>query len=271
LDTQNYIDSGILELYATGALPSEEMSEVERRVASDPAIAKELAEIREALASLDRHHQRAPRREMRDAILAAIDGEIAPTTSGPMRPSNVVALAPERTRSRYQLAASWVIIALSVGAAAYFGVQWRNAEAEADLLRQENQRLALANSAIADRADQVERSLDIMRSADFHAVQLAGTEQAPHAHPVVYWNPTSREVHLVAKNLPDPPAGKQYQLWALRGDQKIDAGVFETGGERRLPQRLKNIEAADAFAVTLEREGGSPTPDLTAIVAVGKL
>ena len=109
-----------------------------------------------------------------------------------------------------------------------------------------------------------------MRNVDYHAVQLNGTAHAPHAHPVVYWNPTSREVHVVTKNLPPPPAGKQYQLWAIHDGHRIDAGVFDANRVDSI-QRVKDIANAEAFAVTLEREGGSPEPDLESIYAVGNL
>lgn len=304
MDTQNYKDSGILELYVMDALPPDERSEVERRAALDPAIAREIREIREALALLDRHHERAPRRELRRSILDALDrddivdgsqkapgvGEldrrdhdagdpggsstrsatVIPLSPAPARGGAGTSM-PARSPGRYSLAASWILVALSVGAAAWFAVQWRGAAEEAELLREENRLLASTNSVIASRAESAERAMTIMRSADYHAVQLNGTEHAPAVHPVVYWNPSSREVVLIAKNLPAPPAGKQYQLWAIHDNKRIDAGVFDVDGRVDTMQRLKDIEAAEAFAVTLERSGGSPIPDLNAVYAVGSL
>ncbi len=35
-------------------------------------------------------------------------------------------------------------------------------------------------------------------------------------------------------------------------------------------QRMKDISRAQAFAVTLEKAGGSPTPDLQALVLMGQ-
>jgi anti-sigma-K factor RskA len=313
VDTQNYKDSGILELYVMDALPPDEKSEVERRAALDPAIAREIREIREALALLDRHHERAPRRELRRSILDAIDRDeaglggrsltgsevglgdtsrigaerevvrdadvgdagrsatVIPMTTGPSTREAGVTPAHLQSPVRYNLAASWILVAISVGAAAWFGIQWRSAAEEAELLREENRQLAGANSVIASRAQSAERAMTIMRSADYHAVQLNGTEHAPTVHPVVYWNPSSREVVLIAKNLPAPPAGKQYQLWAIHDNKRIDAGVFDVDGRIDTMQRLKDIEAAEAFAVTLERAGGSPIPDLNAVYAVGSL
>jgi anti-sigma-K factor RskA len=272
LDRQQYIESGILELYAAGALSPEEMAEVERRAASDPVIAQEIREIRETLAMLDRHHSRAPRPEMRASVLAAIDREDAAGDSPvAVGEPNVLPIGSTRLSPRYLLAASWALVALSFGAAAYFGAQWRSAVAEVEALREDNRRLATANSQIASRAETAEQALMIMRGTDYHAVQLAGTEHAPHAHPVVYWNPKSREVHVVAKNLPAPPPGKQYQLWAIRGDERIDAGVLDVRTAADSIQRLKDVEAAEAFAVTLEPAGGSPQPTLDAIFALGKL
>lgn len=298
MDTQIYIESGILELYVMDALPTDERSEVERRAALEPTIAREISEIGEALSLLDRHHARPPRAELRASILDAIDRDATASSSdatvASVPPSGVASSAARNTVTdaaspkvipfaqtsatpasvaprNYMLAASWIIVVLSLGSAGYFGLQWRSAADEAEMLREENRQLANANSLMASRAEGSEHAMLIMRSADYHAVQLNGTEHAPTVHPVVYWNPSSREVVLIAKNLPQPPPGKQYQLWAIHDGHRIDAGVFDVDGHIDSMQRLKDIEAAEAFAVTLEQEGGSPVPDLTSIFAVGNL
>ena len=70
-------------------------------------------------------------------------------------------------------------------------------------------------------------------------------------------------------NLPLAPSDKQYQLWAIVDGKPVDAGIIGdcNGGLCK----LKNIPKASAFAITLEKKGGSPTPTLTAMFVMGAI
>jgi hypothetical protein len=104
-------------------------------------------------------------------------------------------------------------------------------------------------------------------------VDLKGMEIAPQASATVYWNPNTKQVMLNTENLPMPPANMQYQLWSLKDGKAVDAGVFEMkpGSENEMHLMPVKIMEADAFAVTLEKMGGSPAPDLTQLYLMGKL
>ena len=75
---------------------------------------------------------------------------------------------------------------------------------------------------------------------------------------------------MMINNLPKPATDQQYQLWALLNNQTIDLGVFEVS-EEKLLVRMKNVQEAQAFAITLEPKGGSPNPTLDKMYVVGKL
>jgi anti-sigma-K factor RskA len=64
------------------------------------------------------------------------------------------------------------------------------------------------------------------------------------------------------------PAGKQYQLWAIVDGKPVDAGMI---GDCEGLCKMKVIDHAEAFAVTLENAGGSPAPTLTAMFVLGKV
>jgi len=70
------------------------------------------------------------------------------------------------------------------------------------------------------------------------------------------------------------PSGKDYELWLIRGDQKIPAGLLRGDAKGALltaidPALLAG-PAPDAIAVTLEPAGGGPAPR-GPIVLVGKI
>ncbi len=86
-------------------------------------------------------------------------------------------------------------------------------------------------------------------------VALKGTEVAPQAQATIFWDTTgTNDVYMVINNLPQTPSDKQYQLWALLDGKPIDLGVFDLDvQQKRLLVRMKNVQNAQAFAITLEQ------------------
>lgn len=82
---------------------------------------------------------------------------------------------------------------------------------------------------------------------------------------VVLWNNKTGNVYVNNVQLPQTPSYKQYQLWALKDGKPIDLGVFSTDGSI---QKMKSVAGVQAFAVTLEQKGGSPTPHLEELFAI---
>ncbi len=72
----------------------------------------------------------------------------------------------------------------------------------------------------------------ILRDPATQMVALAGQAPAPTARARMMWHAKAGGV-FVAAGLPEAPAGKAYQLWAIAGDNApVSAGVF-SGGRRR--------------------------------------
>jgi anti-sigma-K factor RskA len=104
----------------------------------------------------------------------------------------------------------------------------------------------------------------MLRSEEYRKINL---KQLPGGNPAVvelFWNTKTKEVYVGGMQLPEAPSGKQYQLWAIVNGNPVDAGVLS---EAQL-QKMKTFEKAEAFAVTLEKEGGSPTPTMEAMVVM---
>ena len=90
-------------------------------------------------------------------------------------------------------------------------------------------------------------------------------KKAPGKSMVVMWNKTTGNVYVNNIQLPTTPTNKQYQLWALKDGKPIDLGVFDVNSNL---QNMKIIYGAQAFAVTLENKGGSPTPHLEELYGI---
>ncbi|MBX9853539.1 MAG: anti-sigma factor, partial [Cytophagaceae bacterium] len=116
--------------------------------------------------------------------------------------------------------------------------------------------------------EETSKQLSILMDTMTTKIVLKGMPVSPASKATAYWNKNSKDVMIAVANLPAPPSDKQYQLWALKDGKPIDAGVFEMNSDM---QQMKNIEGAQAFAVTLEKKGGSPVPTLEALYLMGNI
>lgn len=92
------------------------------------------------------------------------------------------------------------------------------------------------------------------------AITPAGTKELKAR---AIYDPASRRAVIVFDNF-EAPSGRDYQLWALRGQGVASLGVIHTNGLGHAVMRID--DAGDAkvlggFAVSLEPSGGSPNPN----------
>lgn len=74
-----------------------------------------------------------------------------------------------------------------------------------------------------------------------------------------HWSASAGKAVLVADGIPSPGDGQTYELWFVRGDAPVSAGVFEVDGGDATAVLAGDMHAGDAIAVTVEQAGGSPT------------
>jgi len=279
--TQEYIESGILEEYALGVLSEVERAEVERRAAESPEIQRELNLITAAIDDYAQAHTQTPPEGLRERVLAGWQAAIhagpptaaAPTPVVPASAAPVVRqLVPEAEapagRTSWLMAASIALLLLSAAANMVLYNRWKDAETSLVIAQNEQARVATTMQATNKS---LAAEVQVLRNDEFKAIDLAGTPAAPTAKARVLYNVATKAVFVDVRSLPAPPAGKQYQLWALDQGKPVDAGVLTaatTAGDSL--QQMKDINSAQAFAMTVEPEGGSENPTLSTMTVLGK-
>lgn len=116
----------------------------------------------------------------------------------------------------------------------------------------------------------IRQDAQAMQQPGIKVAALKGTGNAPQALTTVFWDSTTKDVYLLVNNLPQAPTEKQYQLWALLDGKPIDLGML-VPKENRLLVKMKNVQNAQAFAITLEPKGGSVNPTMEAMYVLGNL
>jgi anti-sigma-K factor RskA len=270
VDINEYISSGILELYVAGALDPEQMREVGEVAARHSQIRDEIAAIEEAVAAMART-DRNPSPELRSTIIrriAELGEEGAPRQGAVPRPPTMASLP---RAMRYMLAAAIAVAILSSGLAIYYWIEWQRTRMELVDAQQQQRKTIDEVESYKARYEEANGMLTVLRSPGNRVVDLHGTPNAPAASARVYWNSATSETTIDVAALPKPPAGRQYQLWAIGKRGPADAGLIARDGAAAM-QKMKDVAAgATAFAVTLEPEGGRPSPTLDQIVVTGEL
>jgi anti-sigma-K factor RskA len=248
------------EAYALGALTPAERAAFEAHLAVCPACAQEVRELTPVAAALGRLGVDAtPDAAVRQRIMAAIGRE---ATNGAV-PSRDTSSA---SGSRLAWLAMAAAIVAAIGAALYANdlrgrIEMLEARLHDAILRAEVSERRVVD--LQRRANTSASMLAVVLAPDVARVELAGQPAAPTASARAYW---SRAHGLVihAANLPPLPAGRTYQLWVLTAQPApISAGLLRpdaSGAASAVFDTPQNIPTPTAMAVTIEPEGGVPSP-----------
>ena len=249
-------------MYAMHALNPQEKAEFEQKLLLYPELKKELQKVQESLDDYSESHASNPRPELRAKILQSIEPEVAKKSKVlPIRENNSLTY-------KYLIAACLAALVVSTFASWFFYSRWNEAEDRYSALLNDKNQLAKNYNLVKNEYDRNVNDLIVMRDQQSTVIQLFSTDTTKNFEARIYWNKNSHESYIDVLALPIPDEGKQYQLWALVGGKPIDAGVFEITLSGI--QRVKDIPAADAWAVTLEPKGGSVSPTLDQMYLLGK-
>jgi len=263
LTPEEYISSGILERYVLGQLSPEEASTVEHVAARHPAIQKEILVIEERLKNNTDHSS--------PEVSSPLEKQDTPE-----KETKVVYVQKETSPFLKLLMAASVSLALI---STYSAIYFKNklAEAGTQILAMQQKSQALMNTvngikfSYEEKLDASNTYISILLDTNTTAIELKGLSASPNSKAIVLWNKQSKEVLIDVVKLPAPPADKQYQLWALKDGVPTDAGVFNLKDSTGFLQKMKSIEDAHAFVVTLEQKGGSLTPNQEALYIMGHI
>jgi anti-sigma-K factor RskA len=275
VNTQEYILSGIVESYVFGLANQEEQVEFERMCATYPEVkaAREAFELMLEKQALSNAVE--PPAFIKDKIFSALLIEMAqPETnisSIPVGPIEQASVVVQMGWFRYVAAASVILLLGSTALNFYFFNQYKEYSAKYDQLVANQTQMASANQTMQTKLRDYESELNTIKAPQMVVVKMPGlaTSPNPSGLATVYWDSKSKDVYLMVNNLTQTNTDKQYQLWALVDGIPVDAGVFDVK-EGVSFLKMKNIPKAQAFAVTLEKRGGSQAPTMP-IYVLGKV
>jgi anti-sigma-K factor RskA len=268
MNVTEYIESGILESYIMGTVSDQEQREVQCLSSIYPEIKQELDQLADTFEQYALSYSVEPPASVKDKLLQQLEFESAPIQTV-VRPMPVDTPA---TRT-YTYRTTWVVAA-SVGLllllfSFFLLSRLRTSEQSLASLQKTNSTMQAEVRQLKDRQGLVNQTLAMLHQPGTRMLELRGNDKAPTGDMFVFWNARTRQVAIDVRSLPALPPDKQYQLWSLVDGKPVDAGVFDaTTGTAGMQHLNRPIDKADAFAVTIEKRGGSPSPTLSTLLAM---
>ncbi len=267
MDLSCIIESGDLELYVMGLLPEEDSRKIEELSKLFPQIRAELDAIAASLEKAAMDSAVTPTASLKEKMMASLPDKNE-------QQARVVdfntTVATKSSSRNMAVAASWVFVILLAGLSGYLLYSNNNLHHDIASLKENVNGYQSKIDELNTRVASFDMYRRLKNDKNITAITLASTKISIQQHAEVFWNKQTQELYIDFSALPQVPAGKQYQLWFIKDGTPIDAGVINLS-DSSIIQKMKNCPAAQTFAITIEKEGGSPTPTLDQMVVAGNV
>ncbi|NMH28936.1 anti-sigma factor [Flavobacterium silvaticum] len=257
METNEYIDSGILELYVYGLLNEDENREIDELAKSNAQVEKEIVEIENAVLQLSSSFSPflSPENFLKIKERIGLRHGVIPI----QRKSSISWLG-------------WAAAVILLLGGGYSFMEWQSAEDRAVVMESDKNKLQETVVDMEIRNKQTETVLGVMRDPANKMVALAGQAASPTSAAKVFYNQKSGAVYVDASGLPEPPKGMVYQVWALKMNPLTPTSIglmdnFNTDKLRMFA--MDAASGAEGFGITLEPAGGSKSPTMEQLYTLG--
>jgi anti-sigma-K factor RskA len=246
--------------YALGVLPPDERAAVEAHLAQPAAHEGCLEALRQAQETV--------------TLLALAEPPIAPSPASWPVIERALGAPPSSQAPRWREWAAWLAAAAAI-LLLVFSLRDRAAlhdrlvAGDQAAVRERTLRAQCSAELDKARGDAQIRSeaLSLLQRPDARLIALQPQGAVAATANVIF---ADQRAFVVGHGL-SPSSGKDYELWLIRGDKKIPAGILRGDSlVMAVDPALLAGGAPDAMAVTLEAAGGRPQPE-GPIVLVGKI
>ena len=243
-----------------------ETAEVSAWAQQYPEVEAEIDAIQEGLERYAQAHAVVPDPSVKEKLFSVINTNKATPVielkTGDKVTANVYTISPVW---KYVVAASVALLIGSMILNYIFYNKYQTANTE----------LATTQSELQEQRDiayDMNKDMGVMANKNATPVSLAPMPDVPDAAARIYWMKNTNDVYLDPSNLPEAPAGKQYQFWAIVDGVPVNGGIIKTeiNGKTVHIQKMKSFGNAQAFAVSLE-DAGPEKPSPTKVMVMGKI
>lgn len=262
MENKEYLESGILELYVYGLLSESENDEVMAMSNKNPEIKAEIVSIEKAVINLSSSFSPFISHSQFEKIKAQLQ----------LKHSKVVTMTPRSNLSTYVGWAASVVLLVGIG---FQYSRLNDNSNQIKTIQGEKSKLQETVVSLETKNKATETVLNVVRDENNTVISLAGQAVAPTAKAKIYWNKQTEVVYVDASGLPDPPEGKEYQIWSLKLLPQLTPTSIGLLSDFQANQSkifaVDKTTGAEAFGITLEPTGGSKSPTMEQLYTLGKV
>ena len=252
MDIQEYISSGIIETYVMGLCSPDEEMELEKLRSQYP-------ELDEAIV---RHETELEKNMQQNSILppASVDEKVLSSIQSlGVYPLQAVKESRSAKTNRYNLAIAAAVLLL-VGSALFNFIQFN-----------QNKKLKKELAFGIETKGLPPEDFAIMTNPTITPVAMYGVGIHSICRCTMFWDKKTGKAYVMIHHLVNSSESRDYQLWAIVDEKPVSVGLIDDSIRGRFIE-VSNVPAgAKAFSVTLEKAGGSETPDMGQLYLHGSI
>ncbi len=251
---EEFIKTGLCEQYVLGLTTSEEAEIVEQMLLTYPELKTDCMKLEGCMEKYARAHAIPPPATLKKSVLSKIDEIEARENSA---------------RNNYSIP-KWVAISAAasiIGLLFFSFFTWEsksNVENEMAILSTEFKQFQKDCEQVQNEKMIYASQNSFLKDPNTSHVHLRGEN---NTLAIAYWNENKDKAYLKLENLPAPPAGKTYQMWADIDNEMVDMGVIKFDDKKMIT--IPHMANAASLNITLEDEGGSDHPDVSQLKVSG--
>lgn len=261
MDINNYISSGIIEMYVTGLCSPEEKDELELLRNQYPQLNEAIVHFEMEFEKNALHAASETGSSLDDKILRSLSALQTPVV--PLQSTATTVLPKVKKLNWLRPVAAAAIVLLAVSAVFNYNLYKKN----------EVQQLALAQKEIPaeQQVSLPPGDYAILKDPAITPVAMYGVAPYTLCRCTLWWDKKTGKAYIMIHHLIPSPQDKKYQLWATVNNKPVNVGMVHDEIRDRFIE-LKNVpEGATAFTVTLENVGGSARPTANQTFLYGRI
>jgi hypothetical protein len=252
MDINNYISSGIIEMYVMDLCTPEEKREVEELRKQYPALNEAILQFETSLEKNLIAHANLPGDEADKKILDSLRSLQTKSAAVPAQQG----IIKKMSWLKFTAAASVILLLIS-GILNFILLQKTNSQ-QALIEKEKLSPLPLSH-------------YQILQQPTITPVAMYGV--APHSicRCTLFWDKKTGKAYIMLHHLPLSSGNESYQLWATVNGKPVSIGIINDKIRDRFIEVNNVPQSAVAFTVTLEKRGGASLPTLEETYLSGKI
>lgn len=260
MEKEDFLNSGLLELYILGLASKEEIEEVEKHLKLFPELKKEVKAGKSAIENYAQQYvEGVPNNLTQELSQTQSENGHSTSMNNNMSSSNITDY----------LWKGWAIAASIIAALLFFNNTSNSTTSEVEGLKSEIVKITRDCEAEKTRLKEYENVFAFFNHKRTETLFLGGLSYQPNAQAIVFWNEELQQVFCNPFGLPPLDKNHQYQVWADVDGEMVSLGLLGDLSEELHP--IEFIANAVSYNITVEPKGGSAHPHVDRLTVNGIL